>query len=122
MTRYIFRFFVITITILTANLLTTAISDYLTTYRNHVKPFTFTLIGMGVIVLVFYPLFTKMETWVKKISSGFIKTSRNVAGKYLGLFLAIVLAMIILFYFYLKLWYGIDLLRVTFSGNLKNYF
>jgi len=47
MYRYFFRFVVATLTILTANLLTTAISNYMTTYRNHVKPLTFTLIAMA---------------------------------------------------------------------------
>jgi hypothetical protein len=57
MYRFFFRFVVTTLTILTANLLTTAISDYMITYKNHVKPLTFTLFAMGIIVVVFYPLF-----------------------------------------------------------------
>lgn len=122
MSRFLFRFFVITITILTANLLTSAIGDYLTTYRNHVKPFTFTLIGMSVIVVIFYPLFSWLEIWVKKISSVFIRKSRNVGGKYLGLTAAFLSAMIVIFYFYLKMWYSIDLFRLIISGNILNYF
>ena len=109
MYKFLFRFFVITITILTANLLTTALSDYLITYRHHMKPISFTLIGMGVIVLVFYPLFTKMHEWVKNISARFMRTGKSVAGKYAGLFLAFFVAMLILFYFYAKMWYNIDL-------------
>ena len=56
MYRYFFRFVVTTLTILTANLITNAISDYMITYKNHVKPLTFTLIAMAVTVVVFYPL------------------------------------------------------------------
>jgi len=63
---------------------------------------------MGVIVVIFYPLFTKMEEWVKKISTRFIRTGKSVAGKYLGLFLAFFVAMLILFYFYAKMWYNIN--------------
>ncbi|MGE5420437.1 MAG: hypothetical protein ACM3UT_09640, partial [Chloroflexota bacterium] len=76
MYKFLFRFFVITITILTANLLTTALADYLVTYRNHLRPVAFTFFGMGIIVIVFYPLFTKMEEWVKMISTRFIKTGK----------------------------------------------
>lgn len=121
MYRFLFRFFVITITILTANLLTTAISDYLVTYRHHMKPLVFTLIGMLVIVLVFYPLFTRVEDWVKGISTRFIRTGKNLGGKYLGLFLAFFTGMIILFYFYVKMWYGIDIVKALFSGSLGAY-
>lgn len=122
MYKFLFRFFVITITILTANLLTTALGDYLVTYRNHIRPVVFTFIGMIIIVVVFYPLFTKMEEWVKRISTKFIKTGKSVAGKYLGLFLAFIIAMLILFYFYARMWYKIDFVQVLLHGNIKDYF
>lgn len=121
MYKFFFRFFVITITILTANLLTTALADYLVTYKNNLRPIAFTFFGMGIIVIVFYPLFTKMEEWVKMISTKFIKTGKNVAGKYLGLFLAFVAAMLLLFYFYAKMWYKIDFAQVLLHGNIGNY-
>lgn len=122
MYKFLFRFFVITITILTANLLTTALGDYLVTYRNHIRPVVFTFVGMIIIVVVFYPLFTKMEEWVKKISTKFIKTGKSVAGKYLGLFLAFIIAMLVLFYFYGRMWYKIDFVQVLLQGNIKSYF
>lgn len=121
MYKFLFRFFVITITILTANLLTTALGDYLVTYRNHIRPVTFTFIGMAIIVIVFYPLFTKMEEWVKKISTRFIKTGKSVAGKYLGLFLSFFVAILILFYFYARMWYKIDFIQVVLKGNIGSY-
>ncbi len=122
MYKFLFRFFVITLTILTANLLTEAISAYLITYRHHMKPVIFTLIGMGVIVVIFYPLFIKMEEWVKKISTKFIKTGKSVAGKYLGLLLAFLVAMMVLLYFYVKMWYKTDLIRAILDGTILNYF
>jgi len=79
MYRYFFRFVVTIVTILTANLLTNAISDYMISYKNHVKPLTFTLIAMGIIVVVFYPLFTKMEGWVKSLSVRVIKSGKSLA-------------------------------------------
>jgi hypothetical protein len=121
MYKFLFRFFVITLTILTANLLTNAISNFLTTYRHHMRPVAFTFIGMGVIVLIFYPLFTKLEEWVKKISTKFIKTGKSVGGKYIGLFSAFLVAIIVLFYFYAKMWYNIDFLNVLFSGKIGQY-
>jgi uncharacterized protein YacL len=121
MYRYLFRFFVISLTILTANLLTNFISDYLITYKNHVKQVTFTFLAMGIIVLIFYPLFTWLQEWVKKLSMKFMKSGKNIAGKYFGLFLAFIIAMLILFYFYAKMWYGIDFLRVLFQGRIGDF-
>jgi hypothetical protein len=120
MYRFLFRFVVTVLTILTANLLTTAVSDYMITYRNHVKPLTFTLIAMTIIVVVFYPLFMKMEEWLKKISVKVIRSGNSLAGKYIGLFLIFIAGLLILSYFYARMWYHIDLLKMLFSGNILN--
>jgi hypothetical protein len=121
MYRFFFRFIVITLTILTANLLTTAISDYLVTYKNHLKPITFTFIGMAIITIVFYPLFTKLEDWVKNISVRVIKSGSSVAGKFLGLTLTFIGGMLVLLYFYAKMWYHIDFISILFHGNIGKY-
>jgi hypothetical protein len=122
MYRYFFRFVVTTVTILTANLLTTAISDYMISYKNHVKPVTFTLIAMGIIVVVFYPLFTKMEDWVKALSLKLIKSGKSLAGKYLGLTMAFLATLAVLCYFYAKAWYHIDLAKALVNGTIGGYF
>jgi hypothetical protein len=122
MYRYFFRFVVTTVTILTANLLTTAVSDYMISYKNHVKPLTFTLIAMGIIVVVFYPLFTKMEEWVKTLSVRLVKSGKSLAGKYLGLTMAFLAALTVLCYFYAKAWYHIDLARALVNGTIGGYF
>lgn len=121
MYRYFFRFVVTALTILTANLITTGISDYMVTYKNHYKPFTFTLIGMGIIIVIFYPLFLKLEDWVKAISVKVVKSGNSFAGKYLGLPLTFAGCLFILFYFYAKMWYHIDLLKILFSGRAGGY-
>ncbi len=121
MYRYFFRFVVMTLTILTANLLTNALSTYMASYKNHYKPFVFTFIGMAVIVVIFYPLFTKLESWVKGISVKAIKTGNSVAGKYLGLFLTFIIGLVVLFYFYARIWYNLDFTQVLLHGNIGRY-
>jgi hypothetical protein len=122
MYRFFFRFFVTTLTLLTANLLTSAISNYMVSYKNSYKPLTFTLIGMAIIVLVFYPLFIKLEDWVTKISIKAIKKGSSLAGRSLGLLLTFVLGMIVLLYFYAKMWYHIDVFSLLIHGNIRGYF
>jgi hypothetical protein len=121
MYRYFFRFVVTTLTILTANLLTNALSDYMVSYKNHYKPVIFTLIGMGIIIVVFYPLFMKLESWIKDISIKVIKSGNSVAGKYLGLSLTLLGGLLVLFYFYAKVWYHIDFMQVLLHGNIGGY-
>ena len=120
MYRFLFRFVVTTLTILTANLLTNAISAYMITYKNHVKPLAFTLIAMAIIVIVFYPLFIKMEEWLRKLSAKVVKSGNSLAGRYFGLFLTFLAGLLILLYFYTRMWYHIDLLKALFTGNILN--
>jgi hypothetical protein len=118
MYRFSFRFAVMTITILTANLITTAIGNYLVSYKNHMRPLSFTLAGMAVTVLIFYPLFAKLEEWVKSLSVKLVKKGKSLAGKYLGLVLAFIACICVLSYFYCKMWYHIDLWKVIISGQI----
>jgi hypothetical protein len=121
MYRYSFRFVVMSITILTANLLTTALSSYLVTFKNHVRPMTFTLIGMAVIVMIFYPLFAKLEGWVKSVSMKIVRKGKSLAGKYLGLALVFFTCIAVLSYFYAKMWYHIDLWHILLHGDIGKY-
>lgn len=117
MYRYIFRFVVMTLTILTVNLINNAISNYIVSYKNHYKPIVFTLLGMAVTVVILYPLFIKLESWVKDISVKAIKSGRSVAGKYFGLLFIFLAALLILFYFYAKMWYHIDFFQVLLRSK-----
>lgn len=112
MYRFLFRFSVTVVTILTANLITNAISGYLVSFRNHYDPVKFTIIGMAVIVVIFYPLFIKLEDWVKSVSAKVMRSGNSFAGKYIGLPVIFVLTLLILFHFYAKMWYGISLLQI----------
>ncbi len=117
MYRHLFRFVVMTVTILTINLLNNAISKYIVSYKNHYKPIVFTLLGMAVTVVILYPLFIKLESWIKDISVKAIKSGRSVAGKYFGLLFIFLTALLILFYFYAKMWYHIDFFQFLLHGK-----
>jgi hypothetical protein len=76
---------------------------------------------MIIIVVVFYPLFMKLEGWIEEISVRMVKSGRSLAGKYLGLSLTFLGGILALFYFYAKMWYHIDFLRVLFRGEIGSY-
>lgn len=121
MYRRLFKFVVTTLTILTANLVTTYISEYLISYKSHLRPITFSLVAMGIICVIFYPLFTKLEEWINDISTKIIKGGKSLGGKYLGLIMVFILCLAVLTYFYAKLWYKIDLLKILFAGRINYY-
>jgi hypothetical protein len=121
MYKIAFRFVVTTLTILTANLLTTVLSDYMVSYKYSTKPIIFTFIGMIIIVVVFYPLFIKLEKWVEDFSVKIVKSGKTQAGKYIGLVSTFIVGILILIYFYAKLWYNIDVLRILLHGKLKDF-
>jgi hypothetical protein len=117
MYRYFFRFAVMTITILTVNLITNAITNYMVSYKNHYKPVAFTLIGMAILVVIFYPLFIKLESWVKSLSVKAIKTGKSAAGKFFGLLFTFLAALLVLLYFYTKMWFHINVFHLLVHGR-----
>lgn len=122
MYRKLFKFAVTIITILTVNLITNKISEYLVNYKfkTHIKTIPFTLLAMGVIVLIFYPLITRTEEWLNTLSANIIKSGRSIGGKYLGLFIMFFICLAVLLYFYARMWYNIDVVRVIFQGKLRS--
>lgn len=81
-------------------------------YKNHYRPEVFTFLAMGITVVIFYPLFIKLEDWVKVISVMALKGGKSVAGKYMGLLFTFAIALVVLAYFYAKMWYHVNLFSV----------
>lgn len=122
MYRKLFNFSAALITLLTANLITTWITDKLISYKWELKPLRFTLISMGIIAIVFYPLFLWLQNWVDRFSRRFVKAGKGLAGKYLGLVLMFIAGMFILMCFYAHMWYGINVVKLIFEGGFLKGF
>jgi hypothetical protein len=110
------------ITILSANLLTSFITDKLISFKWELKPMRFTLISMGIIALIFYPLFTMLQGWLDRFSKRFVKAGHAVAGKYLGLLLMFIFGLFVLTCFYAHMWYDINVLKLIANGNFLSSF
>ena len=119
MYRYFFRFVVMTLTILSVNLINIAITNYMVSYKDHYKPVVFTFLGMAITVVILYPLFIKLESWVKYFSVKVITSGKSVAGKFLGLLFTFMAALMMLTYFYAKMWYHINIFQVLLHGSIK---
>src|SRR5512145_643010 len=122
MYRKVFNFAVTILSILTVNLITTFFTDKLISYKWEVKPLRFTLISMGIITIVFYPLFLKFEDWLNTFSKRFIKAGHGLAGKYLGLLLMFITGLLVLTYFYARQWYHINIFKMILDGSFFKAF
>ncbi|MBN1790436.1 MAG: hypothetical protein JW830_08070 [Bacteroidales bacterium] len=122
MYRKLFNFAVTILTLLTANLLTTFITDTLISHKWELKPLRFTLISMAIITVVFYPLFIRLQKWLDRFSRRFVKAGHTLAGKYVGLIIMFAAGLLVLTYFYAKMWYNINLFRAIIDGNLSSIF
>jgi hypothetical protein len=111
-----------TITILTANLLTSKIGDILLSFKMNYKPLTFTLIAMAVITIIFYPLFAYLEKWLTSLSVNVVNSGRSLGGKYIGLIIALFCCLFVLFCFYANTWYKLNVLKLLFNGSIDQYF
>ena len=122
MYRKLFNFAATLITLLSANLLTSFITDKLISYKWELKPLRFTLISMGIIAIIFFPLFTWLQKWLDKLSRRFVKAGHAVAGKYIGFFLMLLTGLFILMGLYAHLWYGINVVKMILNGTFLNAF
>jgi len=114
--RHLFKFMVFVLGILTANLVAIWIDKYLLSYRFNYPPHVFTGIGMGVVLLIYYPLFLYMDKWATKFGDKFLKAGKKFGGRKLGSFLAFLLGLLILFYFYGREWFNINVIVSLFKS------
>lgn len=117
MYQKLFKFLATLITLLTANLFTTWITDKLVSYKWETKPLRFTLISMGIIAIIFYPLFVWLESWIDRFSRRFMKAGNVLAGKYLGLIIMFLAGLFVLICFYAHMWYGINVVKLVLNGG-----
>jgi len=122
MYRRLFKLAVTSITILTLNLLTTKLSDFLVGYKTHYKPLSFTLIAMGIITLDFYPFITHLEEWLNNLSVRIVKSGRSLGGKYIGLLLVFSFCLFVLFCFYAKMWFNMNVVSLLLHGKIESQF
>ena len=77
---------------------------------------------MLIITVIFYPLFTKLEGWLQKLSRKFLKAGKSLAGRTIGLILVFLAGFIVLTYFYTDMWYSINIFKLIFNGKILHLF
>jgi len=117
----VFKFMVLILGILLANLITIWIDKYMMSYKVKFPPYIFTWIGMAVIILIYYPLFTHIDKWSTKAGEKFVKAGKKLVGPKIGAVLAFTAALLLLYYFYGKEWFRSNVFS-TFIKSISNLF
>jgi uncharacterized membrane protein len=107
--KRLFKVFVFVLAILTANICANYLDAYLSGYRNHYDPVLFTALGMGIIVLIFYPLFLFLDDLVENAAESFLLLGKRLIGRKLGMIAAFCAAFYGLYYLYARMWFGINI-------------
>ncbi len=124
--RHLFKAFVLILTILSVNLLTAHLDNYLSGYRGQYDALTFTLLGMTAVVIIFYPLFSWLDGWADRVAREFLRLGKRLIGRKLGMILAFLAGFYGLFYLYGELWFQTNLHPRVIANmqelihNLKN--
>lgn len=114
--RKVFKFMVLLLGILLANLATIWIDNYMLSYKWKYSPHVFTWIGMSVVVLIYYPLFTHIDKWATKAGDKFLKAGKKLAGRRAGSILAFVIALLILYFLYGLEWFDTNVFKSFFRS------
>ena len=108
MIRYLTRFFVYTITILLATLL----SEWLVSLIQTEKTYKYVAVRMIVVLFIFVPIVSFLEKYIKAVSNKYVKESKNsFKNRYLGLFIGYFIILMIIFGFFAKIFINRNLLE-----------
>ncbi|MGZ4059855.1 MAG: hypothetical protein ACXVPU_12540 [Bacteroidia bacterium] len=102
---------VLMISVLTLNLLTGFITNYIVHYKIDLNPYKFTAIAMLALVFILVPAYSYMSGKIELLVARVLVSGSNSFGKNIGLLLSFALIFIILFAIYLHQWFNINLLQ-----------
>jgi hypothetical protein len=104
---------VLMISVLTVNLLTGWITDYIVHYKLGINPYKFTAIAMLALVFILVPAYSYLDKQVEYLIAKVLLSGSNSFGKVMGLFLSFAVIFGVLFLLYLKEWFHINFLLVV---------
>lgn len=110
--RRLFGYCVLVVTVLSVNLLTGYISNYLMHYKGMTNPYKFTAIGMGVLVIILFPAFKYLDELVKSMAQRMMSKGHHMFGKFLGTLIVFALLLFVLYCIYADQWFGINVFKV----------
>ena len=102
------KFTVYSITILTAYLISEYFVNYLNSYYKRPN-YISVLIGMGIIILVYYPIMQVLDRYIAKASRSYIKKSKSLhKNNFMGLIIGFSSAFFVLFVLFALVWHDMN--------------
>jgi uncharacterized protein YacL len=111
--RNLTKFFVFILTLFIAEIVSTIAKNYLNIHTGSNNPYKLTAIKMGIIIAIYYPVFTLLSRLSEILSKHFFKKTKTVlVGGIPGLIIAFLIGLAICYGIFLKLWYHINVFEV----------
>lgn len=110
MMKHITRAVIFTVSILTSYLITGAIEIRVLSETERFRPVIATAVGMGVIVLIFVPIFAYTDKMTQAAVKAGLQQTKSGAGKVLGVVIFIIVVYFLLFALYLDRWFEMSVL------------
>lgn len=110
MMKFITRAVVFSVSILISYLITGAIEDRVFVETERFRPVTATLIGMGLIICIFAPVFAYADKITETAVKASLQQTKSGAGKVIGVLVFIVVVYVILFALFLDKWFNMSIL------------
>jgi hypothetical protein len=110
------KVFIFILTLFIAEIVSTIAKNYLNIHPGYKDPFTLTAIKMGIILLIYYPVFKLLSGLSEILSKHFFKKTKTVlVGGIPGLIIAFLIGLAICYFIFLKLWYHINVFEVMWA-------
>ena len=110
--RKLTTYAVVVVTILAAKLLEEYVLKKLPNLRNFGNPYKSVAMRMLVMVFIFYPVFMVLNKFVEYASKHYFKISKKLSGSsFSGLVVGFIIAMLIMYLLFAKLWYNIEIIK-----------
>lgn len=119
MYKKLFNLMVLMISVLTVNLLTGFITDYIIHARIALSAYKFTAFAMLALVFILVPAYSYLGTRIELLVARVLVSGSSSFGKITGLLLSFAVIFSILFAIYLYQWFGINLAVVLKEKVLK---
>lgn len=103
---------VLMITVLSVNLLTGFLTNYIIHYQIGLNPYKFTLIAMLALVFILVPAYSYMSVKLEILVAKTLLSGSNSFGKFIGLLCSFGIIFCLLFGIYLNQWFGINVLDI----------
>ncbi len=102
---------VLMISVLTVNLLSGFITNYIIHYKIDLNPFKFTAIAMIALVFILVPAYRYMSGKIEILAARVLFSGSSSYGKIIGLIFSFAIIIAVLFAVYLNQWFHINLLK-----------